>query len=263
MFRQRVLLLGLVVTCAVGCSRMGANRDVIHQVSTIYALLEGVYDGEVTCGELKRHGDIGIGAFNALDGEMVLLDGTFYQIKADGSVTAVESGQKTPFAVVTSFETDRVVNIAQETDFEQFKKTLDAQLGKPNLPFAFRIEGTFSYVKTRSVPRQHKPYPRLVEVTKTQPEFEFENVSGEIVGFRLPACLEGVNVPGYHFHFLTADRKGGGHLLAFRARTLRAACDLCSGLFVVLPKSEVFADLDLTARSREDLEQVMKGTRRK
>lgn len=45
----------------------------LFQYSTLEALLGGVYDGEVTVGELLTHGDFGLGTFNSLDGEMIIL----------------------------------------------------------------------------------------------------------------------------------------------------------------------------------------------
>jgi acetolactate decarboxylase len=78
------------------------------------------------------------------------------------------------------------------------------------------VDGRFEYVKTRSVPRQHKPYPPLVEVVKDQPTFELHDVSGSLVGFRFPDYAQGLNVSGYHFHFITADRSAGGHVLGCR-----------------------------------------------
>ena len=81
--------------------------------------------------------------------------------------------------------------------------------------YAVMIQGEFSYVKTRSVPAQEKPYPPLAEVTKNQPTFEFTDVTGTMVGFRCPPYVTGINVPGYHLHFLTDDRTAGGHLLEF------------------------------------------------
>ncbi len=80
-------------------------------------------------------------------------------------------------------------------------------------PCAIRIDGHFKSVKVRSVPRQEKPYQGLEDAVKHQTEFQLKNVSGTLVGFRFPHYMDGVNVPGYHFHFITADKKAGGHAL--------------------------------------------------
>jgi acetolactate decarboxylase len=250
----------MLLLCAIGCARMNANRDVVYMTSTIHALVEALFDGEVTFGELKRHGNLGLGAVDAVAGELILLDGTCYSARSDGSVVVLSDSQKSPYALATWFDADRVVDIREEIDFEQLKKRLDAEFGNFNLPYAFRIEGTFSYIRARSVPPANKPYPRLIDAIKTQRQFEFHDVSGVIVGFRLPAHLDSVGVPGYHFHFLSADRKGGGHLMAFRSSRLRVAGDLSPEIHLVLPQSEAFSKVDLTHRDPNEINQIMGRT---
>ncbi len=208
-----LLLLALILA---GCSGQVRDRDTLYQTSTFSALMEGEYDGPTTFEELASRGDFGIGTFNALDGEMIGVDGKFYQVRSDGKAYPVARACRTPFAAVGYFVPDEIIHIDTGMDYGQLQKYLDESLPNGNFCYGFRIEGTFRYVQTRSVPRQSKPYPRLVEVVKHQPTFEFHNVRGTIVGFRLPKFVNGINVPGYHCHFLTADRSAGGHLLKCR-----------------------------------------------
>jgi len=250
------LVAALLLISIAGCSHFQGNRDVLFQTSTIGALLEGVYDGEITYAQLKRHGDFGIGTFNGLDGEMIGLEGRFYQIKADGKAYPVDDSMKTPFAVVTFFEPDKSAVLDKAEDLEQLEQFLDTLLPTKNIFYAIRIEGTFKYIKTRSVPGQNKPYPPLVEVVKNQPTFEFHNVKGTIVGFRCPGYVEGINVPGYHFHFITGDRKAGGHLLECHLEDVRIEVDYTSGFYMVLPKSEGFRKADLTRKKQKELKKV-------
>ena len=257
MRRLRTIFLALILTGSIGLSQTNSHHSDLYMVSTIHALIEGLYDGEITLHELKRHGNLGIGAADAMDGELIVLDNKCYQVKADGSVIILDDRQKTPYATVIQFKPDRVFESAEGMDFPKLKGWLDEQLSNPNMPYAFRIEGEFSYVKTRSVPRQKKPYPRLIEVIKNQPEFEFKNIKGVIVGFRLPEHLDSLGVPGYHFHFLTADRRGGGHLLAFRAGRLHVAAEIATGMKVDLPRSEAFMKLNLTYRNKTEIDQIM------
>jgi acetolactate decarboxylase len=79
-----------------------AEREphVLFQASTIGALLDGAYDGDVTFAELAEHGDLGLGTLNALDGEMIALDGRFYRADASGTIREVDPGERTPFAVL-------------------------------------------------------------------------------------------------------------------------------------------------------------------
>jgi len=253
-----LLVTMLFVVATSGCTHLAKNKDVLFQISTINALLEGVYDGEIVYGELNKHGDFGLGTFNALDGEMIGLEGKFYQIKADGIAYAVDDSQKTPFAVVTFFEADKSVWLDKTLNFAQLTQYLDQLIPSPNTFYAVKIEGFFDYILTRSVPRQNKPYPRLVEVVKNQPTFELHKVRGTIIGFRLPKYIEGINVPGYHFHFITEDRKTGGHLLECRPGKVKIEIDYSSELYLVLPKHGQFHKINLSPEKQAELEKIEK-----
>ncbi|MBN2111451.1 MAG: acetolactate decarboxylase [Methanosarcinaceae archaeon] len=232
------------------------SNDIIYQVSTINALLEGVYDGETDYGTLKKHGDFGIGTFSGLDGEMIELDSVIYQIKDDGNAYIADDSMTTPFAAVTFFDTDTERLITEPMNRSQTEEYLAALMPNRNIMYAIKINGTFDYVRTRSVPKQEKPYPRLVEVTKDQPEFEFEKVDGVIVGYWLPLYMEGINVPGYHLHFITEDKTAGGHLLEFDISEARVEIDNTYDLFIELPESNDFLDADLSGNTGSELEQV-------
>ena len=253
-----LLLFAFLAVVVCGCSHLQKDRDVLFQTSTINALLEGIYDGETTYGELKQHGDFGLGTFNGLDGEMVGLDGKFYQVKADGIAYPVSDSAKTPFAVVTFFKTDKTVLLVKAEDYSQLKQYLDYSLPTKNIFYAIKIEGVFKYIKTRSVPGQTKPYPPLVEVTKNQPIFEFHDVKGTIVGFRCPVYVKGINVPGYHLHFITKNKKAGGHILECQMRNVNIEVDYTSKFFMVLPEHSEFYKVDLSKEKQTELEKVEK-----
>jgi acetolactate decarboxylase len=171
-------------------------HHTLFQTSTVDALLEGRYEGDVTFAELGDRGDFGLGTFDALDGEMICLDGSFYQIKADGRAYSVDGKTKTPFAVVTVFEPDTSQTLSEPVDFEALCDHLDRVIGSGAACSAIRVDGRFDYVRTRSVPRQRKPYPPLAEVVQNQPTFELRDVSGSLVGFRFPDYAQGLNVCG-------------------------------------------------------------------
>ena len=196
---------------AFGCQTPAPHG--ITQVATIDALLAGVYDGHMSLKTLRGYGDLGIGTFAGLDGEMVLLDGKFYQVRADGNVYRPPLSARTPFACVTTFAADCREKIDSPMTMKALEAKIDALAPQPNRFCAFRLHGEFSQVRTRSVPAQHQPYLPLVEVTKTQAVFTLFNVRGTIIGFRSPAFAKGVNMPGYHLHFLADDLSGGGHVL--------------------------------------------------
>jgi acetolactate decarboxylase len=241
-----------------GCSGPQGNDDTLFQISTINALLDGDYTGAMTFGELKRHGTFGLGTFDALDGEMIGLEGGFYQIKTDGVAYPVTDSMTTPFAVVTIFDADTTVPSQNGMDYDGLKKYLDGEIPDKSIFYAIKIEGTFNYIKTRSVPKQQEPYPPLVEVVKEQTIFELHDVEGIIVGFRCPDSVKGgVNVPGYHLHFITKDRKAGGHLLACQLHDGTIAIDYTSEFYMVLPQHESAQQKsDLNKDRSEDLKKV-------
>jgi len=236
-----------------------ANRETLSQVSTINALMAGVYDGIITSGELKGYGDFGIGTFDGLDGEMVELDGNLYQVKSDGTAHKVADAMTLPFAEVTFFDNDWQEAMIPGTTLAQLQMALDRMLPSPNIFCAIKITGTFGYVKTRSVPKQVKPYPVLTEVTKNQSIFEFNNVTGTIVGFRCPTYVSGVNVPGYHLHFLTSDLKAGGHILDLITDTTTTVLDFTPNFMMMLPgMSSDFYKVNLSGDQDQGIQQAEK-----
>lgn len=251
---KRLIYVFILLSLLSGCVKTEKDRDVLFQISTINALLEGIYDGEITFKELKQHGDIGLGTFNALDGEMLMLDGYIYQVKADGKVYPAEDSMKTPFSAVTFYEEDKTLTLDSTLDYKSLEKFLDKTLPTENIIYAIKIEGAFKYVRTRSVPAQEKPYPLLSEIVKNQPEFEFHNIKGTLVGFRLPNYLSGINVPRYHLHFITEDKKGGGHLLECETGRIKIGIDFTEKLSLSLPEIKEFYDADLD--KGEDLKKV-------
>lgn len=252
----RCLFLAFLLFLVLAGSLPAAESRLLFQTSTLQALLDGVYDGDLTYNELARHGDFGIGTFNALDGEMIALDGKFYQIRSDGRVYPVNQSMKTPFAEVTFFKANQTYMLEKPLTYRQLTDYITTLLPSPNLLYAIRIEGFFAYVKTRSVPRQDKPYPPLVEVAKKQSVFEFTKVKGVVVAFRYPQYLAGVNLAGYHCHFISADRQHGGHLLDCRVERATVAVDVIPNLYLRLPETPAFLRKDLSKEKKHQLEKV-------
>jgi len=250
-------LLLIATLSTGGCAALQQDQDTLFQISTINALLDGDYTGSMTFGELKRHGTFGLGTVDKLDGEMIGLEGQFYQIKTDGVAYPVPDSMTTPFAVVTVFDADRTLPSQDGMDYEGLQSYLDEAIPDKSIFYAVKIDGTFNYIKTRSVPKQQKPYPPLVKVVKEQTIFEFHDVQGTIVGFRCPDSVKGVNVPGYHLHFITADRTAGGHLLACQLQDATIGIDYTSEFYMVLPQHESGQQKsDLSKDRSEDLKKV-------
>ena len=234
------------------------DDDVLFQVSTIDALMQGVFDGFYSFDDLMDQGDFGIGTFNALDGEMVALDGEYYQVRADGVAYPVQGDMTAPFAAVTRFEMDQTAALENASNFTELARQIDRHLPSPNAFYALRIDGTFPYVQTRSVPAQEKPYPRLAEAVEDQSVFNLTNVTGSVVGIWSPDFVKGVNVPGYHLHFITEDRKAGGHILEIQVSNATAQVDVTAGFAMQLPSSGDFYNVNLSGDLQEELERIEK-----
>jgi len=250
-----VALLLIAAVISPGCtSAPAAETDTLYQVSAIELLLAGDYDGTVTIGELKEHGDLGLGTIDHLDGELVVVDGEFYTVRSDGSILKLNDDMTVPSADVTFFETDISVPLENIGNVSMLEKELEKHLPSENVIYAIRIDGTFPYVKTRAVPRQDPPYPPLIEVVKNQSVFEFEDIEGTLVGFWSPSYVSGLNVPGYHMHFISADRTKGGHLLDIRIDEADIKLDTTDRYTIDLPENSIY----MAGSSEGDLAAVEK-----
>jgi acetolactate decarboxylase len=152
--------------------------EVLFQYSTIDALMAGVYDGQLTISALKKQGNLGLGTFNALDGEMVVVDGKVYQVTVDGKVTKAPDSGKIPFAAVTFFSPKIFVPLKKATNLTELADLIDKALPTKNIMYAVKIEGRFPRMKARSVPRQTRPYSSLAQALEKQTVFAFTDVEG-------------------------------------------------------------------------------------
>jgi acetolactate decarboxylase len=260
LFRKALVILCccLLATLTVQATeKKPVNDSTVVQVSIIQALLKGIYDSDTTFKQLKQFGDFGFGTLNGLDGEMIALEGQFYQAQADGSVHLVTDSMKTPYATVHFFQTDQEITLTESIQsYEQLQSRLDQYLPSRNRPYGLKITGTFDYLKVRSVPKQNKPYPPVVEVVTHQPVFEWKKITGTLVGYWFPDYMDKLNVPGYHLHFISADKQQGGHLLDCRLSTATIDLDWIDSVKLLIPQNAEFQQANLTTYSKTDLEKV-------
>lgn len=239
---------------------LGIPLHTLFQVSTSGALVQGVYERAVSSNLLLNYGDFGLGTFENLDGEMVVLDGAIYQVRSDGKVTKIEKDVGTPFAVVTHFVADQDQMIENASSVKDLTKICDRYRDSDNLFYAFRIDGHFGHVHTRAMRETLEGLP-LAKAAAIQPEFEFTGVDGTLVGIWAPQFSSALNIAGYHFHFLSEDRSKGGHLLECSGKHLRIRVERLNDFHLSLPESEEFLRADLTKDTSTDLayaEQVHK-----
>jgi acetolactate decarboxylase len=206
-----------------GCGQ--GNRDTVFQSSPYARFASGSLDGETSLSFIARHGDFGIGTINGLDGEMLFIDGVFYDARVDGKVYRLSGSERTPFATVTFFEPDKTFDLPEENNYQALQRDLDVKLPSDDGIFAIKITGRFPSLKIRSVPRQVPPYKELAVVLKDQKVFQLKDIEGTMVGYRFPRFLDGANVAGYHFHFLSKDQSTGGHVLDCSISSCRVEID--------------------------------------
>jgi acetolactate decarboxylase len=230
---------------------------VLFQASTIGALLDGAFEGDLSFAELAERGDLGLGTLNHLDGEMIAVDGEFFRADVDGRIEPVAPEERTPFAVVTRFEPTVDERLPVEARaHEELLARLDELVPAGASSCAVRLDGRFGLVRARSVPRQDPPYRPLTEVVADQHVFELADVEGTMLGFRFPAYVEGIEVAGWHLHFIDADRRRGGHVLDSRTEALRLRIDPSDDLHVELPPRVDLADPGVAAETHAQIQAV-------
>jgi acetolactate decarboxylase len=233
-------LYALLTPCIPAAGAATPADDTIYQVSTYGALSAGEYQGAAPLRSLPMRGAVGLGTFKGLSGEMAVLDGTVYQALADGSVVRPRPSSPTPFALVTHFEADRSTKLSGIVGYPALQAGLDDLRKGDNYFYAFRIHGAFNYLKIRSVPRQPRPFPTLEVALQSQVIWETHNVKGTMVGFWCHDWIGSINVPGYHLHFVSDDRRTAGHVLDVNVDLAKAQADITRRLRLLLPGTGAF-----------------------
>lgn len=189
------------------------TKSYIYQHGTLGGLMQDLMDGTEKIGTLSNYGDFGLGTLEGSNGEVIFLDGVIYHADEEGNINQLAGDEMTPYAAVTNFESDEQFSLIAASDVAVKRAILEKI--SHNLFAAVKIEGLFNHMHVRVAPKQVKPYPRFVEIARNQPEFEADNISGTIVGFFTPGLFHGAAAAGFHLHFISDDRKFGGHVLDF------------------------------------------------
>jgi acetolactate decarboxylase len=234
-------------------TRAGFDHDPVHehqvvQAGTIDALLQGKYDSDITLAEVMRMGDLGIGTIQKLDGELMILDGAAWVAGSDTVLREVPLTTRTPFAVACMFTPSITREIDEPMAWNDLTALIDSLATPEASVVAVRIDGEFDDIGLRSVARQTPPYPPLVDVVAHQTTWHVPNARGTLLGFRFPDATAGVEVPGYHMHFLSDDRTTGGHVLSLVVRHGTVAVDDCDDLHVALPAGVALGTPGMTDR---------------
>ncbi|WP_430603701.1 alpha-acetolactate decarboxylase [Enterococcus sp. DIV0724b] len=230
------------------------KEAILYQHGTLGALMAGLMDGTETIANILKKGDFGIGTLSGLDGELIILGGKAYQGREDGALIALYEDQETPYAAVTTFKPTITFQVEQLTDNLKINTLIREQLKSENLFHAIKIHGKFKKVHIRAMPKQEKPYKRLVEVSKEQPEFIKEDVTGTIVGFFTPELFQGVAAADFHLHFIDDDQTFGGHLMDFELETGTVEIEPMDSLLQHFPKNDetfIHTEIDYADLNKE------------
>ena len=255
-----------ILTGLLACSALGyaapADRETIQQVALLQSLAQGYFGGTVTVKQLRKVGDIGIGTFKGLNGEMIVLDGKVYQALGSGEVVIADDKDTVPFSNVTFFDKDFTLPMKDIADKEALEGKLNQVVKEKgeNSFYMIKLHTTFPSILFRSEYGSEEPYPTLVGALKEkQTEFTHKDITGTVVGLYCPNYMGGLNTPGWHFHFISDDRQAGGHVLNLSAEDIEVSIDQSDYFAMVLPDNEMFNNLDLTIDQSEDIKKVETG----
>lgn len=184
----------------------------VTQFAVLDALMSGVYSSGIPVSDLRRWGDTGIGCCEGLGGEVLLVDGEAFECTVDAAPRRMTDDETLPFVDVCRFGETPGEPVAG-VDLDGLTRAVEGRLVSRNLFHAVRIDGVVGRIRTRVTARQEPPFRPLAEVAAEQVETESVSRAGVIVGFWMPRIYQGISVAGLHLHFLSADRRVGGHVL--------------------------------------------------
>ena len=230
----------------------------------LQSLAMGYFDGSISVKDLKKHGDTGIGTFEGLNGEMIVLDGVVYRANQDCEINVMGDKEKVPFSNVTFFDKDFSVKLSDVPDKAALEKILNEHVDKHghNSFYMVKLSGDFNEILVRSEAGAKEPYPTLVEALKTQKEITPQNISGTIVGLYCPDFMSSLNSTGWHFHFISGDKKIGGHVLELNLKSGEAQLDKTDKFSMGLPKKKNFHALNFNQDLKEDIRKAEQDSQR-
>lgn len=263
---KRFNIYSLVLLCALNLVSLTVKaqkkqKNTLFTAGHASAFIGGLYDAYFPYSQLKLHGNFGLGAPDKVDGELLVLDGKLYQTKSSGKTVEIPDTGRTPFAMINFFKADESLKTTVKMSKDKLYAFLDSVMPNQNLIYAIRIKGEFKTIKTRAFPPAiQKPYKPLAQMLPLQKFFKFEKIKGVLVGYRIPSHMEGPNISGYHFHFLSEDKQAGGHIIDLLTNNVTIEIDHLNSFTVDLPQTLDFQKFDLKKDRREDVKNVENGS---
>lgn len=251
---KKFFYLIIAASFVIGCAKKAILNSTQNQSGLFYhysawaAFVNKIYDGTLTAASLKQKGDIGLGSYNGLDGELIMLDNILYEALGDGTVIVVNDSTKIAYANATFFKEDKELQWSTIQNYDTLRAVLNRQIGSKNYFYAFKIHGTFKKMKLGGVPKQEKPYKLGLDVLiPNRPVFDKENITGTMVGFFCPEFIGEINVAGYHLHFVSDDKKSAGHVMEFsEASNLNGGMNKIAKYQFDLPETPEFEMLNIS-----------------
>ncbi|WP_027406126.1 acetolactate decarboxylase [Anaerovibrio sp. RM50] len=257
------VLAGLLTGSVSYATPSVTERESLNQVALLQSLAQGYFGGTVTVRDMRSLGDVGIGTFEGLNGEMIMLDGTVYQALGDGRVIVADDKTAVPYATVTYFDDDVALDLKDIGDKAAFEKALNEEVKKcgENSFYMIKLHTEFSSILFRSEYGSQKPYPTLVEALKgKQTEFTANNIRGTLVGLYCPNYMAGLNSPGWHFHFISDDRKQGGHILELSLKRGTVLLDKTDKFTMIIHDDPHFHEFNLAKDMSKDIRSAEQDT---
>lgn len=232
----------------------------MYQISTLQALALGYTRTVISAEELLKEGDTGLGTFEDLNGEMIVMDGQCYRADQDGHVSVVSPETGVPFAAVARLYGEQQFPMENMADISAVKEELTRKIEERfglNSMHVVKIDGEFAKVDARSEAPYRSHHVSLKEILdKNQKAFIFENIRGSLVGVYFPDYMDGINMPGWHLHFLSQDRTLGGHVFDVSIKDAKAMVDKITNMMINLPKEAAFDTYSLKQDLQEEIESV-------
>lgn len=224
----------------------GKRPHEFYHYSMWSALVNKVFDGDLTVKEARTKGDIGLGTYNGIDGELILIDGVLYQALSTGEIRLADDTMHIPYLNATFFEKDLSFALNGRLNYDSLRKLVQTHFPSRNFFYAFKIHGTFDSLKLGSLYRQQKPYPQgLDSLMPRRPHFMHANLAGTMIGFYCPDFIGDINVAGFHLHFLSDDKKTGGHVMEFTGENFAVDMEQLDSYHLVLPQTDEFRNVNL------------------
>ena len=238
-------------------------ENKMFQVSTLQALVAGYTRGVITVRELEGRGSIGLGTFEGVDGEMIMLDGVCYRARQDGTVVRPAPDAGVPFASAASVEGGASFELAEVGGIDALKHELTCKIDEAyalNSMHVATVRGTFNSVSARSESAYRADHVTLKDMlATTQREFVFEKLDGTLVCVYHPDYMDGINAPGWHVHFLSEDRTRGGHVFDLSLVSGRAVMHKIDRIEIQLPATPAFDTYSLKETSQKEIAEVEQG----